>query len=345
MRSDAGKPHHDAGKGLLGLGLLQCAPNNLPTTKPTVPFVSVNGHNPFPVGYNSTTSSWQTGNNAWVAVDRQLVTYDMERVMVVMVAFQATGNNVYAQGFLVDPSTGAVVGTPGNPVRVNLPQMKNYSIQLGGIAGDDNGNFVVSYTRQEGSSGTTGVFVAGFNYASSTFGFQEFSVSSFPGSQYAWSRVACYHSGGFVVGYNDMSAARYTTNWTSSPTLASRTNYYNNHGLRQNEPQTAQWGIACERDTPGNYILTWVSQFSSGGEFQTQCNVVIGQVTGNALNAMQYITDYVGNEHQSPSNWGLTPSVAICDLSYGGVFQVDFCLAASGGTTGTITAAHAPLSP
>ena len=231
-----------------------CALNNLPSTKPTVPFCSVNGNNPFPVGYNATTGLWSSATAAWVAVSRQLASYEGQSVMVVMVAFQSA-NNVYAQGFLVAPATGVVVGTPGNPVRVNLTQMNNYNVVLGGIAGDDYGNFVVAYTRQSGSSGTTGVFVTGFNYTSATFGFQEFAVSLFPGSQYAWSRVACYHgssatSGGFVVGYNDMSAARYTTNWSRRPTLASSTNYYNNHGLCQSLPQTAQWGIACHARYP-----------------------------------------------------------------------------------------------
>ncbi len=326
-----------------------CAQYTYPNSgNPTIPFCTVNGYNPFPVGYNSSTGSWVQGTTAWVAVTRQLTTYAGHTAMAVAVAFQNSFGAPYIQTFLVNPSTG-VPYTQGNPVQAG--GQSGQDLALGGISGDDYGNFVLTYVSGVGANGRSpwGVYLSGFHFANDQFAFKDYAVTTYQNAtDYVWCRVACYHgtsatSGGFVVGYGDLNASRYTTNWSSNPILAGTANF-NNDGLEQNESQTAWWGIACQRDAPGNYMLTWSGQLSTTyGENQEQINVLLGQVTADIASPLQYITDWGGNEYMHPAGYGLTPSVAVSDHAYGWLYQVDYCTSKNGtNPPGAVTGAYQP---
>jgi hypothetical protein len=332
-----------------------CVTSNFASPNPsiTIPCCSVNGHSPFAVGYNTNTQSYVQAAEAWVAVSRQLATYNGEQVMVVSVASQYGLGTVYVQEFLVSPSNGTVV-TQSNPVQVN--SNPSGSLALGGISGDDYGNFVVSYVRQSAEEGQHGqisaaVLVAGYNYKTifnnpPTLGFGEYQVVQLVASDnpYTWCRVACYHgssadSGGFVVAYSGpaLTAYRFTTNWSSAPTFQKSVTYSGMETyLPSSESQTAWWHIACVRDTPGDYILTWGSTLPSPPNSE-QLNSLYGMVTNDVGGGVQYMTDYAGNEY-NPPHCGLTPNVAVSDHSSGALFQVDYCYSKSLATTGSITA-------
>jgi hypothetical protein len=330
---------------------------NFPSPAPsiTIPICSVNGHASFPVGYYN-GSLIQQGAEACVAVSRQLTTYGGQTVMVVAIAFQSGESNIYAQVFLVNPSTGGVV-TQSTAVQLNSSPPGQPA--LGGIAGDDYGNFVVGYVRQNGAERQPPlqpvppeVCVVGFNYQTlfnnpPTLGFGEYVVEQLPGPQqsYAWCRVACYHgtaanNGGFVVAYSGpaITAMRYTTNWSSAPTLAATVAYSEQQtGLPSSEPQTAWFSIACQRDEPGTYVLTWASQWSTAYEDLTQLNTLYAIVSGDEPGPVIFLTDYIGEEYPPPP-WARTPSVALGDSAWGSNYQFDYCYSASNTSTAYIQA-------
>ena len=318
---------------------------NFPSPNPSIsiPICSVNGYASFPVGYYN-GKLVQQGSEACVAVSRQLATYQGSSVMVVAVAFQQGETNVYGQIFLVSPSNGAVV-TQSNVVQLSS-KPSGQQLALGGIAGDDYGNFVVAYVRQNAVEQQPpnpnlypSVLVVGFNYSTlfnspPTLGFNEYQVVQLGTSNqpYSWCRVACYHgtaanNGGFVVAYSGpaITAMRYTTNWSSSPTLAAKVTYTGQQTfLPSSESQTAWWSIACQRDQPGNYVLNWASTASSTGENSYQLNSLYAKVVGDAGGAVYFLTDYEGNEYPPPPAAG-TPCVALGDSSWGSKYQFDYC--------------------
>ena len=242
------------------------AVNNQDSGRPQIPFCSVNGYNPFPVGKDTSLGLWRQASTAWVAVSRNYVTYNSGSYMAVAVAWLYNSGTVYAQVFLVTVQNG-LVAHQGNPVALNTGRGSGL-LQLGGIAGDDFGNFVVAYVRQQqqGMSNGVGTFVSGFNGVTlvdhSTLGFAEFYVAS--SSIYNYSRVACYHgtsatSGDFAVAWNGgdaLTSAHYRTNWTSSPTLVVNS-MTSTPPLFPFQQTYTHWmfSIACVRNKPGNYVL------------------------------------------------------------------------------------------
>ena len=299
--------------------------------QPWLPHCTVNGNTSFTAG----SSSCQ-GTAACVAVMRQ---YWSGTNMAVAIAFQDGLGTVYAQVFEVSSSTGSVVSS-GSPVVVsNVPghMSQSGSIALGGIAGDDYGNFVVSYVRQTTAEGAppTGTYVAGFTFSNlltgSTLGFQGVQVYS-GASSYTFCRVACYHgssstNGGFVVGIghgsSTPSAQRYTTNWTSSPSLAATTTF-GSYPMPDFAVLYPWFQIACVRDTQGNYMVTWSTPYSSGSA--NAPNVVHSMVSGDTAGAVTYVTEYVDSPcyDGGPPAFSVQPSVALSDSGAGPVFQLDY---------------------
>ena len=210
-------------------------------------YCSVNRHTPFQVGIYQGTNppSPQQANNSWVALSRQYGTHGGEQVIIVAVAFNyfvvPSGNPaVYGQVFYVSPSTGQPVAST-SPMVLNGWMNSMYHVAgtnaIGGIAGDDYGNFVVAYIRQyvTAYSNPVGTYASTITSAA-TPGVIEAKLSS-NGSQYTWSRVACYHgssstSGGFVVAASPAMI-------TSIPIDARRTGRARSRWLRPTTPPSA----------------------------------------------------------------------------------------------------------
>jgi hypothetical protein len=303
---------------------------------PVLPYCSVNGRTPFTAG-NSTTQ----GSAACVAVSRQYQTLNGTSYMVVAIAFQDGLTPIYAQVFTFNSSTGAA-GPSSSPVKIDYGGQygsEDGQLALGGIAGDDYGNFVVSYVRQAtapvGNAPPVGHYVSGFNYANlinnSTLGFREVQVDN-NGSQYTYSRVACYHgtsatSGGFVValghGSDQPTAQRYTTNWGTTTTLAATTTFNGNYSMPDFATLYPWFQIGCVRNTPGNYTVTWCSPPGSG--MSSIDDVVYSSVSGDRAGAVTYLTDYMfipGTCH--PSAYAVMPSFATSDSTAGPIYQFNY---------------------
>lgn len=313
-------------------------PPNPPPPISSYPVCSVNGNTPFTVGNGLEATS------VWVAVCRKLVTYQGSSVMAVAVVFEA--GYIYAQVFLVNPSTGQPVAssTPALIVWGGSYGSSWGTLNLGGVAGDDYGNFVATYVRQATAeqSGPLGIFAWGFNYQALLAGTSvnllngqslqhnhdaEFLVST-QGNTFTYSRVACYHgtsatNGGFVVAYGGnlsnsgpaILVQRYTTNWSSSATLVAGPVSVQGGDQIPGDVSYAAWMMACARDTPGTYAVSWVSSYQ---QIHT-ANVVYATVVGDRANAPIYVTtyvDYPGTD--TPTAFGLWPAMAVGDISQGG---------------------------
>jgi hypothetical protein len=332
------------------------------------PLVSVNGHAPFPVGNGITAT------NAYVAVSRQLQSYEGTTGMAVAVVFGE--GPVYAQVFMVTPSTGQPFASSA-PIYICSGGTYNGSygqIALGGVAGDDFGNFVAVYVRQyeQEQSPLTGVYAWGLNYlgvlggsktnllngltpsyetrqgygTTGTYVDAEFQVSG-SGSEYTWSRIACYHgssvtNGGFVAahGGDGISCQRYTTNWTNTTNTAGSgvtvsPNPQNYYFITQ-QAGYPQWSLACTRDTPGTYVVSWSTDLPYYGDNFTQ-NIMYATVTKDANVTWTFTTDYgVYSGTYVPVAFALYPWVAASDLSYGGASLIAWIYASNteSGNTG-----------
>jgi hypothetical protein len=327
------------------------------------PFCSVNGQAPFQVGIYPGSNPPQPlqANNAYVALRRTAYTYEGQSVIVVAVAFNEFSPQadcpVYGQVFYVDPSTGQPVsGGSSSPMILNswlvnpITNPNNYheagTLAIGGISGDDYGNFVVSYVRQYLTeySNPVGIYVSTIT-PSATPGVIEALVSS-PASQYCWSRVACYHGssaiqGGFVVaatpnGNDYINTYRCTTNWSNSAPVVA-TNYTSNANSTYQFPGTQsswQFSIACERDTQGNYMVTWPTIYDPPPYNNDPDNIGVNNIayqlfSGDSTGSVIQLTYYYGTHsyyggNTPPPDSGNQPSVAVCDKSYGGNAHIVF---------------------
>ena len=309
-------------------------------------YCSVNRHTPFQVGIYQGTNppSPQQANNSWVALSRQYGTHGGEQVIIVAVAFNyfvvPSGNcAVYGQVFYVSPSTGQPVAST-SPMVLNGWMNSMYHVAgtnaIGGIAGDDYGNFVVAYIRQyvTAYSNPVGTYASTITSAA-TPGVIEAKLSS-NGSQYTWSRVACYHgssstSGGFVVaacaGNDYVNTYRCTTNWSSSIAVAATnyTSFGNTNYQFPGTPDDWQFDVACERDATGNYIVTWVTSNNPGGYGnQAANNIAYELFSSDTAQPVVMLTSYYGSGNNTPPDWGDLPSVAVGDHSFGGHGRIDW---------------------
>jgi hypothetical protein len=325
------------------------------------PVVSVNGHAPFTVGGGITAS------NAYVGVSRQLQSYEGQTGMAVAVVFG--GGPVYAQIFMVNPTTGQPFASSA-PIFICSGGTYNGSygtIALGGVAGDDFGNFVAVYVRQGAQeySPNAGVYAWGLNYLgvlggsktnllngltpsyetrqgygyTGTYVDAEFQVSS-TGSEYIWSRVACYHgssvtNGGFVAAYggDGIDCQRFTTNWYNTTSTAGGVvtvspgpdNYY----FITQQAYYPRWSLACTRDTPGTYVVSWSTDLPPAADLDTQ-NIMYCTVTNDGNPNWIFTTNYgVYSGTYTPVAYCYFPWVAASDLSYGGISLIAWIYAAN----------------
>jgi hypothetical protein len=338
-------------------------------------YCSVNGHAPFQVGVYQGVNPppAQQANNSYVALRRTPYTVGGQTVIVVAVAFNffvvpQADCPIYGQVFYVSPSTGQpIAGGSSNPMVLNgwLSNPNNYQsagdLAIGGIAGDDYGNFAVSYVRQYVTeySNPVGIYASTIT-PSATPGVIEARLST-AGSQYCWSRIACYHgasstSGGFVVaatpnGNGYINTYRCTTNWTSSASVVA-TNVTSSGNATYQFPGTPdcwQFSIACERDTPGNYMLTWPTsyvpqQYQNDEWNQGANNIAYELFASDTAQPVVMLTSYYGtvgsyfqgSPQYPPPDWGDQPSVAVADHSYGGGAQIDWIATSTSTSVGSL---------
>lgn len=234
--------------------------------------------------------------------------------------------SLYAQTFNLSGSSTSSIA------QVNSSVMYG-SYALGGVSSAANGDYVVSYIRTQGASGT-GLYVKGYQMGSTTsLNFADTRiVATMPDGSTGWgsyqySEIACFNNGTFVVAFNDGGSELWAIRCSAAGVagtidtiIPTTPNIY---------PITDIGGvgffgfdIACKRSSTSNdnYVVIWETQSDSAGNHDaaTAWNVAYKTVTAGTVAGPYYATNGVNGYAHDRYRF---PQIAIASNSTGSPYN------------------------